>query len=59
MVVMQFLISKIYKILFVFGFLLIQANHVVAASPGDLYFHAQKSYYKLMASVEKKKFRHH
>jgi len=59
MVGMRFLISKICKMLVVFGFLLIQANHVVAASPSDLYFHAQKSYYKLMASVEKQKFRHH
>jgi len=59
MVVMRFLISKICKILVVFGFFLIQANHVVAASPRDLYFHAQKSYYKLMASAEKQKFRHH
>ena len=58
MVGMRFLTSKICKILVVFGFLLIQANHV-AASPGDLYFHAQKSYYKLMASDEKQKFRHH
>ena len=59
MVVMRFLISKICKILVIFGFLLIQTNYVVAASPSDLYFHAQKSYYKLMASVEKQKFRHH
>ena len=58
MVVMRLLVSKICKILVVFGFLLIQANHV-AASPSDLYFHAQKSYYKLMDSVEKQKFRHH
>ena len=58
MVVMRLLVSKICKLLVVFGFLLIQANHV-AASPSELYFHAQKSYYKLMDSVEKQKFRHH
>ena len=59
MVVMRFLISKICQIFAVIGFLFFQANYVVAASPGDLYFQAQKSYYKLMASDEKQKFRHH
>ena len=56
---MRFLISKICKVLVVVGFLFFQANCVVAASPSDLYFQAQKSYYKLMASDEKQKFRQH
>ena len=56
---MRFLISKICKVLVVIGFLFFQASYVVAASPSDLYFQAQKSYYKLMASDEKQKFRHH
>ena len=56
---MRFLISKICQIFAVIGFLFFQANYVVAASPDDLYFQAQKSYYKLMASDEKQKFRHH
>ena len=56
---MRFLISKICQVLAVIGFLFFQANYVVAASPSDLYFQAQKSYYKLMASDEKQKFRHH
>ena len=59
MAIMRYLISKTCKTLTVIGFLFIQANYVVAASPSDLYFQAQKSYYKLMASDEKQKYRHH
>ena len=56
---MRYLISKLCKALAVFGFLFFQANTAMAASAGDLYFQAQKSYYQLMASAEKKKYRHH
>ncbi len=56
---MRYLIPKICQVLLVFGLLLSQANIAVAASASDLYFQAQKSYYKLKASAEKQKFRHH
>ncbi|MEK9628803.1 MAG: N-acetylmuramoyl-L-alanine amidase [Nitrospinota bacterium] len=45
--------------LLVCGLLFSLANLAFASPSGDLYFMAQKSYYQLMASEEKKKFRHH
>lgn len=56
---MRSLISKFYLTISVFGILFSQAGLVFAASAGDLYFLAQKSYYHLKASPEKQKFRHH
>ena len=56
---MRYLIPKICKVFAVFSFLLFQANFAMGASAVDLYFQAQKSYYQLMASAEKKKYRHH
>lgn len=56
---MRSLISKINIAVFAFGLIFSQANFLYAASAGDLYFHAQKSFYALKASPEKKKFRHH
>lgn len=59
---MRFVNSKIYKVIFVAGFLFCQANFAVAARAlpaSDLYFLAQKSFYQLKAAPEKQKFRHH
>lgn len=54
---MRYLIPKI--VLIVFGLVLSHANFALATPAGDLYFKAQQSYYQLMASDEKQKFRHH
>ena len=56
---MSYLIPKICRAFAVFSFLLFQTNIAMGASAVDLYFQAQKSYYQLMASTEKKKYRHH
>ena len=56
---MRYLIPKICKAFAVSGFLFLQANNALASPAGDLYFQAQKSYYQLMTSAEKKQYRHH
>ena len=56
---MRYLNIKICKVFVIFSFLLFQANFAMGASAIDLYFQAQKSYYQLMPSAEKKKYRHH
>ena len=59
---MRFMNLNLYRVIFVVGLLFCQANFAVAARAlpaDDLYFLAQKSFYQLKASSEKKKFRHH
>jgi N-acetylmuramoyl-L-alanine amidase len=58
---MRFVNSNLYKVIFVAALLVFQTNFAVAAralSASDLYFLAQKSFYQLKTSPEKKKFRH-